>query len=72
MLCSKLFEAHRIRVFFQVICSNIGANLVEIESPEEDDFIQSLVFNLTGKTDLVFCFFHLTNDFIKIHVHPLS
>uniref|UniRef100_A0A8W8NZ14 C-type lectin domain-containing protein n=1 Tax=Magallana gigas TaxID=29159 RepID=A0A8W8NZ14_MAGGI len=41
----------------EVICSNIGANLVEIESPEEEDFIQSLVFNLTesvwlGATDI--------------------
>lgn len=63
MMFSKLFEDHRIG-FFQVICSNIGANLVEIESPEEDDFIQYLVFNLTGKTDLVFCFSHFSNDML--------
>lgn len=63
MMCSELFEDHRIG-FFQVICSNIGANLVEIESPEEEDFIQSLVFNLTGKTDLVLCFSHFSNDML--------
>lgn len=62
-MCSKLFEDHRIG-FFQVICSNIGANVVEIESPEEDDFIQSLVFNLTGKTDLVLFFSHFSNDML--------
>lgn len=63
MMCRKLFEDHRIG-FFQVICSNIGANLVEIESPEEDDFIQYLVFNLTGKTDLVLFFSHFSNDML--------
>lgn len=63
MMCSELFEDHRIG-FFQVICSNIGANLVEIESPEEDDFIQSLIFNLTGKTDLVLFFSHFSNDML--------
>lgn len=63
MMCSELFEDHRIG-FFQVICSNIGANLVEIESSEEDDFIQSLVFNLTGKTDLVLFFSHFSNDML--------
>lgn len=63
MMCSELFEDHRIG-FFQVICSNIGANLVEIESQEEDDFIQSLIFNLTGKTDLVLFFSHFSNDML--------
>lgn len=63
MMFSKLYEDHRIG-FFKVICSNIGANLVEIESPEEDDFIQSLIFNLTGKTDLVLFFSHFSNDML--------
>lgn len=63
MMCSELFEDHLIG-FFKVICSNIGANLVEIESPEEEDFIQSLIFNLTGKTDLVLFFSHFSNDIV--------
>lgn len=63
MMCSELFEDHRTG-FFQVICSNIGANLVEIESPEEDDFILSLIFNLTGKTELVLFSSHFSNDML--------
>ncbi|XP_052692315.1 perlucin-like [Crassostrea angulata] len=41
----------------EVICRNIGANLAEIESPEEDNFIHSLVSHLKediwlGATDI--------------------
>lgn len=33
-----------------------GAKLVEVESPEEDDYIRTLAKNLNGKSDTLVCF----------------
>lgn len=41
--------------YFHLDCIYKGAKLVEVESPEEDAYIQILANNLTGKPDSLVC-----------------